>query len=49
MVTGVKWTKIVGGVALFGRAWIEIILSIDLLLIHQVALFGRAWIEIGMS
>ena len=34
-------------VALFTRAWIEIILPMFLVLIIIVALFTRAWIEIS--
>ena len=33
-------------VALFARAWIEIIVPLYRLSAHNVALFARAWIEI---
>ena len=33
-------------VALFTRAWIEIIPLLDTAVLHLVALFTRAWIEI---
>ena len=36
-------------VALFTRAWIEIIASLKAFVKYTVALFTRAWIEIGKS
>ena len=33
-------------VALFTRAWIEILSGLHILMVYGVALFTRAWIEI---
>ena len=35
-------------VALFTRAWIEILISNCVILLQLVALFTRAWIEIAL-
>ena len=36
-------------VALFARAWIEMILILDLMRTKSVALFARAWIEMPIA